>query len=348
MHSSFQPLSSGKAYTPSSESSSSPTTSPESTISKEPTFSLDAFFEEPLQDIMAIYHHINQQVFSLSDCKLQGETLQKYIEQGLIVTLPVPALKEENPLFSFKDKVWLTMIGHMESFGFSSITIGKVKENLFTMIGIEEVFALIASSAKAAAQAGDILQGSPLSSSHQQGLETFLQDGTSLPQVSMSLFELLLIHAIALKQESELMILSCGTVLPLLDEMHLLDDRISQLKMQPHLSLSFNAYVLEYVSCVSKALYQSRFKLKSEEVEIVRQIRSGLYKEVKVEFNHDRQLTAIEMVQDKTLARHESLSVDKMIQSGKYHKVNFTSNHERGGHLQRVYRKKFSRGKVKK
>jgi hypothetical protein len=184
------------------------------------------------------------------------------------------------------------------------------------------------------------LSRSPFAAQVMQAVSAQVFAPCPLP-VSLPLLEGLLLSAVAIRQASTLMILPCGQILPLLDEMHLLDERVSRLKMQVHISLSLNEFILPFVSQIPQAAFGSICDLSSAELELVRQARSGQFKEIKVEFNAQGQPTAIESLQVKTIGPEDEPRLLK--QRKAYHRLTFKHNYHHQEYLERVQRKKFPR-----
>jgi hypothetical protein len=213
-------------------------------------------------------------------------------------------------------------------------------------IAFQDLLTLFGTHPHTQEEAQKILARSPLPDAEVDQIVALLNGVATadIASVSMPMFTLLVVQTLAVKQMTRLLVLSSGEVLPLLDEMQLLDANVQKLTLLPHISLSLYSLlqpILEKVSApATQNLTQSAFTLTGEEYSIVRKMREGNLKELSIRFDESHRPSLMLGVQGQQVNENNKALLTHLLLDSKHYEVNKKHNYNGHVYVERIFRKR--------
>ncbi len=324
-------------------SKSSPSTRDVSRPPAQPTLSIEALFTEPLIEGQQVLHLLSGKHFTLEETGIAPRTYYHWRSERLLPENTPAGKVIELDLSGF---AWLKVVEQLIGLGQSFELIRQIQSQLFAPLTFQDLHALLQREPKAREEAPKILARSPLPD-EEIGQVLALLNGEALGEIAsvgLPLFSLLVVQTLTVKQMARLLILPSGQVLPLLDEMQLLDAEVQKLTLLPHLSLSLYSLLEPFLAKVpvrmTRNLTQSAFSLSGEEYHILRTMREGNLNEVRIRFDENHLPSVMLGVQGQHVNENDKALLTHLLIDSKHYEVNKKHNHNGHAYVERTFRKR--------
>lgn len=308
-----------------------------------PPFPLEALFSEPLLEGKQILGLLTEKYFSLESTGIPLRTYHNWHSEGL---LPESMPTGKTVQLDLSGFAWLKVVDQLKSFGFGLEPIRQAKAQLFAPVAFQDLLTLFGTHPNTQEEAQKILARSPLPDAEVDHITALLNGGATadIASVSMPLFTLLVVQTLAVKQMTKLLVLSSGQVLPLLDEMQLLDANVQKLTLLPHISLSLYSLLepllAEVPSGKTHNLTQSAFSISGEEYSILRTIREGNLNELCIRFDENHLPSVMLGMQGQQVNENNKALLTHLLLDSKHYEVNKKHNYNGQVYVQRTFRKR--------
>ncbi len=308
-----------------------------------PPFPLEALFSEPLLEGKQVLGLLTEKYFSLESTGISLRTYHNWRTEGLLPDCMPTGKTVQLDLSGF---AWLKIVDQLKSFGFGLEPIRQAKAQLFEPVAFQDLLTLFAAHPQTQQEAQQILLRSPLPDVEVDQIVALLSEVATaeVASVSMPLFTLLVVQTLAVKQMTRLLVLSSGQVLPLLDEMQLLDANVQKVTLLPHISLSLYTLLEPLLTKVpsqrTQNLTQSAFLISGEEYSILRTMREGNLNELCIRFDENHLPSVMLGVQGQQVNENNKALLTHLLLDSKHYEVNKKHNYNGQVYVQRTFRKR--------